>query len=182
MRGLSQKAVIKSGEGKPINVCWTSFHSIWFLTPTAAPGRQLCNLSSGSTTKIRIELQSSSSPSVSQPLDLHSLLLCNLEKNMLTSLCPPLPPPLLWSVNALHSFPEAHLYSISLMPAGPLYQWAMVTVSLFPSNLSLCPSLLVCNKTLGPAVALIELWDHISAALEELDRLSMALCCRPGSH
>lgn len=68
------------------------------------------------------------------------------------------------------------------MPAGPLYQWAMVTVSLFLSNLSLCLSLPVCNKTLGPAVALIELWDHISAALEELDRLSMALCCHPGSH
>ncbi len=86
------------------------------------------------------------------------------------------------SVTVLLSFPEAHLYSISLMPAGPLYQWAMVTVSLFLSNLSLCLSLPVCNKTLGPAVALIELWDHISAALEELDRLSMALCCRPGSH
>lgn len=53
----------------------------------------------------------------------------------------------------------------------------MVTVSLFLSNLSLCLSLLVCNKTLGPAVALIELWDRISSALDELDRLSMALCC-----
>ena len=164
--------------------CWTSFHSIWFLTPTTAPGIQLCNLSLGSTTKICIELQSSSSSSVSQPLDLHSLLLCNLEKNMLTSLRPlllylPSPPALL---PCFHSFPEAHLYSISLMPAGPLYQWAMVTVSLFLSNLCLCLSLPVCNKTLGPAVALIELWDRISAALEELDRLSMALCCHPGSH
>lgn len=31
-------------------------------------------------------------------------------------------------------------------------------------------------------MALIELWDHISVALEELDRLSMALYCHPGSH
>ena len=58
----------------------------------------------------------------------------------------------------------------------------MVTDSLSLSSLSLCLSLLVCNETLGPAVALIELWDHISAALEELDRLSMALCCGLHTH
>lgn len=147
---------------------------------------QRCDLFSGSPTKIHIELQCSSSSSVSQPLDLHSLLLCNLEKKkkiMLTSLCPLLLLPAFpCPVTALFFTPKAHLYSISLMPAGPLYQWAMVTVFLYLSNLFLCLSLPVCNKTLGPAVALIELWDRISAALEELDRLSMALCCRPGSH
>lgn len=145
--------------------------SIWFLTPTTAPGIQLCNLSSGSTTKIHIELQSSSSSSVSWPLDLHSVPLCNSEKDMQTSLCPLHS----LSVTTLLLFPEANLYCISLRPAGPLFWWAVVTVSL-------CLSLLVCNKTLGPAVALIELWDHISAALKELDRLSMALCCLPCTH
>lgn len=114
------------------------------------------------------------------PLDLHSLLFCNLEINTLTS--PTYSPTLLCSVSALLSFPEAHLCSVSLMSAGPLYQWAMVTASLFLSSLSLCLSLSVCNKTLGPAVALIELWDHISVALEEFDSLSMALCCCCGSH
>jgi len=157
--------------------------SIWFLTPTTAPEIQVYNLFSSSTTQICIERQSSSSYSFSQPLDLHPHLMCNLEekkstkKNMLL-----FHPPLSGSVTTLSSFSRAHLYTISLMPAGPLYQWTMVTVSLFFSNLSLCLSLLVCNKTLGTTMALIELWDHISAALEELDRLSMALYCRPGSH
>lgn len=105
---------------------------------------------------------------LSQPSDFRSPPSCNLEKRHASS------PSCFTSVTALLSFPEAHLPCVSLTPAGLLYQWAMVTV---PLSLSIL-SLLVCNKTLGPAVALIELWDHISAALEELDRLSMALCRR----
>lgn len=149
--------------------------SVCFLTPTTAPGIQLCNLSSGSATKIHIELRSSSSSSVSLLLDLHSLFLCDLGKKKrkhsnILCLC-------------YHSpvFRRSLPFCTSLRPPQPLCEWDAATASLL-AFLALFLSLLVCDKTLGPVVFLIELWDHISAALEELDRLSMALRRLPHTH
>ncbi|CAB1430886.1 unnamed protein product [Pleuronectes platessa] len=60
----------------------------------------------------------------------------------------------------------------------------MVTVSLFLSNLSLCLSLPVCNKTLGPAVALIELavpFPSASPHAPWLTGLGLGWMCGAGS-
>lgn len=146
-----------------------------FSHPQQLVEMQLCNLSSGSTTKIRIELHSSSSSSVSQPLDLHPLLLCNLERKK-TCLHP--------SVLCLHLL-SLLCHRAPLFPRGSPVQYitggagrAIISMGHGHSLPLPFQTLPVCNKTQGPAVALIELWDHISAALQELDRFSMSLCCR----
>lgn len=163
------RAVVKSEEGKPIAVCWTGL-AFGFSHPQrlleysavislqAAPQRSILSRSLAAVLlSVRPQISAPSASFRNSP--------------------PKIP---LSSDFALvfFSFQATHLSCKSQLEPETLYQVSMAAVSLLLSS----RSLLICNKAQGPAVTLIELWDHISPALEELDRLSMALCCASHTH
>lgn len=146
MNELKQNAVIKSKKRKAPSM-FVGLHFFAFSHPQQLQ-KYSSIISSSSTTQICIELQSSSGLLCLSDHHLTSNLERKKKKTANITLCTA-SVALSDSVIALASLPEAHLYSISLMPVGPLHQWSMVTVFPLVSNLYACPSPPLRNKTLS---------------------------------